>query len=133
METISDELFIEKKKEYDKIFPEKNEKETVKDLLFYRDQSRKLLAGICSVNKVCDGNPDRLCMGQKYGKAIGLGGAGQGSCSAAKDRQHGAREQAARAVTVFLKRENGWRKPARRGNNRSSSPYSCITLLRTEA
>lgn len=49
-----------------------------KDLIYYRRLSRKLLAGICDVNKVCDGDPRRLCMGQKYGKAIGFGGAGQG-------------------------------------------------------
>jgi rubredoxin len=38
----------------------------------YRERSREILSGICSVNKVCDGNPDRLCMGQKYGGAIGF-------------------------------------------------------------
>jgi rubredoxin len=44
----------------------------------YRDKSREILLGICSVNKVCDGLPERLCMGQKYGRAIEFGGAGQG-------------------------------------------------------
>ena len=49
-----------------------------KDLSFFRDEVRKVLLPVCSVNKVCDGNPDRVCQGQKYGKAIGFGGAGQG-------------------------------------------------------
>jgi hypothetical protein len=48
------------------------------DLNDYRDISRKQLKGICTVNKVCDGAPNRYCMGQKYGRAIGFGGAGQG-------------------------------------------------------
>ncbi len=49
-----------------------------KDLVNYRDSGRAKLVGICSVNKVCDGNPDRLCSGMKYGRPIGMGGAGQG-------------------------------------------------------
>ncbi|MDP2708570.1 MAG: alpha-hydroxy-acid oxidizing protein [bacterium] len=49
-----------------------------KDLVNYRDLGRAELAGVCAVNKVCDGNPDRLCMGMKYGRPIGMGGAGQG-------------------------------------------------------
>jgi isopentenyl diphosphate isomerase/L-lactate dehydrogenase-like FMN-dependent dehydrogenase len=36
------------------------------------------LKGICTVNKVCDGDPSRFCMGQRYGEAIGLGGVGKG-------------------------------------------------------
>ncbi len=43
-----------------------------------REKSQEHLMGICSVNKVCDGDPSRLCMGQKYGAPIGLGGVGKG-------------------------------------------------------
>jgi isopentenyl diphosphate isomerase/L-lactate dehydrogenase-like FMN-dependent dehydrogenase/rubredoxin len=43
-----------------------------------RAKATEKLTGICSVNKVCDGDPSRLCMGQKYGQPIGLGGAGKG-------------------------------------------------------
>lgn len=43
-----------------------------------RDNSRLKLKGICSVNKVCDGDPKRLCMGQKYGQPLGLGAVGKG-------------------------------------------------------
>ncbi len=47
-------------------------------LLSVRKNALKKLSGICSVNKICDGAPVRLCMGQKYGQPIGLGGAGKG-------------------------------------------------------
>jgi len=40
--------------------------------------SGERLRGICSVNKICDGSPERLCMGQTYGRPIGLGAAGKG-------------------------------------------------------
>ena len=53
-------------------------KNPVKDISYYRDIARKQLARVCAVNKVCDGDPDRLCQGMKYGKPIGFGGAGQG-------------------------------------------------------
>jgi isopentenyl diphosphate isomerase/L-lactate dehydrogenase-like FMN-dependent dehydrogenase/rubredoxin len=43
-----------------------------------RNNSRDKLRGICSVNKVCDGDPKRMCMGQKYGEPIGFGGVGKG-------------------------------------------------------
>lgn len=49
-----------------------------KDLIYYRSIARKQLSNICAVNKVCDGDPNRLCMGMKYGRPIGIGGAGQG-------------------------------------------------------
>ncbi len=50
----------------------------VKDLTYYRDIARRQLARVCAVNRVCDGHPDRLCQGMKYGRPIGFGGAGQG-------------------------------------------------------
>jgi len=75
---INEEKFLEKKTEYDKLFPLKTPDKQDKDILGYMSISRQQLAGICSVNKVCDGNPNRLCMGQNYGGSIGFGGAGQG-------------------------------------------------------
>ena len=79
LKEIDDDLFFEKKGNYDKLFPQKNsESIEKKDLTYYRDIAREKLAGVCAVNGVCDGNPDRLCQGQKYGKAIGFGGAGKG-------------------------------------------------------
>jgi isopentenyl diphosphate isomerase/L-lactate dehydrogenase-like FMN-dependent dehydrogenase len=55
---------------------EYNEKELT--LSQVREEARKRLKGICTVNKVCDGQPNRFCMGQSYGKSIGLGGVGKG-------------------------------------------------------
>lgn len=72
---IGEEEFNKKKPNYDKLNAPVEEK---KDILYYRDIARKRLSGMCAVNKVCDGNPDRMCMGMKYGRAIGFGGAGQG-------------------------------------------------------
>lgn len=57
-------------------FPEKDEID--KNMGYYRDRARGMLTGLCGVYPVCDGDPDHLCMGQKYGAPIGLGGAGQG-------------------------------------------------------
>ncbi|MBU4547768.1 MAG: rubredoxin, partial [Euryarchaeota archaeon] len=53
------------------------EETEIKDLTYYRDIARKLLTGFCGVYPVCDGDPDHICTGQKYGAPIGLGGAGQ--------------------------------------------------------
>jgi len=82
LKEITDKEFTNKKIAYDKVYPIRPEAEdkpvgerTVTD---FRDIAREHLSDICAVNKVCDGHPDRLCMGQKYGKAIGFGGAGQG-------------------------------------------------------
>jgi hypothetical protein len=50
----------------------------VKDLTYYRDIARKKLLGTCAVYKVCDGDPERVCQGMKFGKPVGFGGAGQG-------------------------------------------------------
>jgi isopentenyl diphosphate isomerase/L-lactate dehydrogenase-like FMN-dependent dehydrogenase/rubredoxin len=49
-----------------------------KDINYYRSIARKMLTGICGEYPVCDGRPDRLCTGQKFGASIGFGGAGQG-------------------------------------------------------
>jgi rubredoxin len=64
----------------DKTSTQSKEKQTEvkKNLSYFRKSAQEKLRGLCSVNKVCDGNPDRLCMGLKYGEPIGFGGAGQG-------------------------------------------------------
>jgi isopentenyl diphosphate isomerase/L-lactate dehydrogenase-like FMN-dependent dehydrogenase/rubredoxin len=74
---ISDEEFTEKRTTYEKSYPQKARR-PLSDITYYRDIARRQLARICAVNKVCDGNPDRLCMGMKYGRPIGFGGTGQG-------------------------------------------------------
>jgi len=44
-----------------------------------RNIAREKLKGICGVYKDCDGDPRRLCQGQSYGKALGIGGIGSGA------------------------------------------------------
>jgi len=44
----------------------------------YRDIAREKLMGNCSVNKICDGSPQQMCMGPKFGETMGFGGEGQG-------------------------------------------------------
>jgi isopentenyl diphosphate isomerase/L-lactate dehydrogenase-like FMN-dependent dehydrogenase/rubredoxin len=63
------------KKHIQSINKEKNEK---LNYIQIRNNSREKLQGICAVNVVCDGDPDRFCMGQSYGSHIGLGGVGKG-------------------------------------------------------
>ncbi len=50
------------------------------DLNEVRKNARERLkgTGTCAVYKVCDGHPDRLCQGLKYGDVPGMGGAGSG-------------------------------------------------------
>jgi isopentenyl diphosphate isomerase/L-lactate dehydrogenase-like FMN-dependent dehydrogenase len=48
------------------------------DLNEVRKNARDKLKGSCAVYKVCDGDPDRICMGLKYGDVPGMGGAGSG-------------------------------------------------------
>ncbi len=50
-----------------------------KDIDYYRDIAREKLRGLCGAYSICDGSRDRRCVGQKFGKPIGLGGAGQGN------------------------------------------------------
>lgn len=50
----------------------------VGDLEDVRKNARERMKGICGVYKVCDARQDRLCMGQKFGAPIGLGGTGKG-------------------------------------------------------
>jgi rubredoxin len=79
MKPVADEEYSKAKKKHDELKKSRTESKTVKkDLIFYRERARELLVNNCSVAKVCDGSPDRFCMGQKYGGPIGFGGAGQG-------------------------------------------------------
>ena len=48
-----------------------------------RDRARGKLKGICAVYPLCDGNSDRICQREAYGKPIGFGGAGSGAGFAA--------------------------------------------------
>jgi 4-hydroxymandelate oxidase len=48
------------------------------DLSEAREKAKEKMKGFCAVYKVCDGLPERLCQGIKYGKAIGMGGIGKG-------------------------------------------------------
>ena len=43
-----------------------------------RDLARKKMKGICAVYPFCDGNMDKICQRESYGKPIGLGGTGKG-------------------------------------------------------
>jgi len=43
-----------------------------------RDAARKKMKGICAAYPSCDGNFDKICQKEAYGKPIGLGGAGSG-------------------------------------------------------
>ncbi len=43
-----------------------------------RDIARKKLKGLCAAYPLCDGNFDKVCQKEAYGKPIGFGGAGQG-------------------------------------------------------
>ena len=72
LQQIRDDIFSLKKTAYTE---KQNE---IKDLNYYRDIARGMLTGFCGVFPVCDGKPDRICTGQKYGASIGMGGAGQG-------------------------------------------------------
>jgi len=77
LKEISDAEYAQARARYEKNYPLPTEK-SARDITFYRDIARKQLARVCAVNRVCDGDPDRLCQGMKYGKPIGFGGAGQG-------------------------------------------------------
>ncbi len=62
------------------------------DLTDAREKAKERLKGVCAVYKVCDGHPDRLCQGIKYGGALGMGGIGKGTTFTANiealDRLH---------------------------------------------
>jgi isopentenyl diphosphate isomerase/L-lactate dehydrogenase-like FMN-dependent dehydrogenase len=51
----------------------------IKTLEDVRNIAREKLKGICGVYKDCDGDPRRLCQGQSYGRALGIGGIGTGA------------------------------------------------------
>ncbi len=48
-----------------------------------RDKARERLMGVCAVYPHCDGDDERICNREAYGKAIGFGGAGMGRSFAA--------------------------------------------------
>jgi len=50
-----------------------------KTLEAVRDSARKKLKGICAAYPACDGNFDKICQKEAYGKPIGFGGAGAGN------------------------------------------------------
>jgi isopentenyl diphosphate isomerase/L-lactate dehydrogenase-like FMN-dependent dehydrogenase len=62
------------------------------DLTDVREKATERMKGFCAVYKVCDGRPDRLCQGIKYGKPLGMGGIGKGATFSANtealDRLH---------------------------------------------
>ena len=43
-----------------------------------RKNAKKKMKGICGVFGVCDGDPNRICQGNSYGKPLGFGGIGSG-------------------------------------------------------
>ncbi len=57
-----------------------------------REKAKERMKGFCAVYKVCDGLPERLCQGIRYGKPIGMGGIGKGASFTANiealDRLH---------------------------------------------
>ena len=72
LQEVRDEIFSLKMTAYTETQHE------TKDLNYYRSIARKMLTGICGEYPVCDGQSDRICVGQKFGASIGFGGAGQG-------------------------------------------------------
>lgn len=44
-----------------------------------RSKAREKLKGYCGVYRECDGLPSRMCQGNSYGAALGVGGIGTGS------------------------------------------------------
>ncbi len=72
LKKVSEDVFALKMEEY------LGKKDKTLDLEHYRNIARKMLTGTCGVYSVCDGQPNRLCSGQKFGAPIGMGGAGQG-------------------------------------------------------
>lgn len=72
LQQVSDEAFSFVSKPY------LENKEENWNLTYYRNRAREKLTNFCGVYPVCDGQPGRICIGQKYGASIGMGGAGQG-------------------------------------------------------
>ncbi|MFX1481576.1 MAG: alpha-hydroxy-acid oxidizing protein [Promethearchaeota archaeon] len=79
LQEISEDEFIQKSGKSQELVTKKITKPEEKNIEYYRAVARQLLVGLCSANKVCDGHPDRICMGQNYGDPIGFGAAGQGT------------------------------------------------------
>jgi isopentenyl diphosphate isomerase/L-lactate dehydrogenase-like FMN-dependent dehydrogenase/rubredoxin len=78
LQEISEDEFNQKSGKSQELASKRTAETTKKTLAYYRSIAREMLVGLCSENKVCDGHPDRTCMGQKYGAPLGFGAAGQG-------------------------------------------------------
>jgi isopentenyl diphosphate isomerase/L-lactate dehydrogenase-like FMN-dependent dehydrogenase len=50
-----------------------------RDVNYYRNIARRMLIGVCGEFAVCNGEPGRICVGQKFDDGPGMGGAGQGT------------------------------------------------------
>ncbi|MFW9811539.1 MAG: alpha-hydroxy-acid oxidizing protein [Candidatus Thorarchaeota archaeon] len=79
LQEITEEEFNQKSGKSQELVAKRKGEPEKKTLDYYRSIAREMLVGLCSENKVCDGHPDRTCMGQNYGAPIGFGGAGQGT------------------------------------------------------
>lgn len=55
------------------------EKELPRNPEDVRNRARTILKGFCAAYPACDGDFDKICQREAYGKPIGFGGAGQGS------------------------------------------------------
>jgi rubredoxin len=78
LQEISEDEFNQKSGKSQELVAKKTPDPKKKSIQHYRNIAREMLVGLCSENKVCDGHPDRTCMGQNYGAPIGFGAAGQG-------------------------------------------------------
>ncbi len=72
------------------------------DLTEVREIAKEKMKGVCGVYKVCDGLPERLCQGIKYGKAIGMGGIGKGESFAANVKALDRLKLKTRLITPHL-------------------------------
>ncbi|MHA1668829.1 MAG: hypothetical protein ACTSUR_09235 [Candidatus Heimdallarchaeaceae archaeon] len=45
----------------------------------HRKIAREKMKGFCGVYKSCDGEKNKICQGNSYGKPIGFGGVGSGA------------------------------------------------------
>jgi isopentenyl diphosphate isomerase/L-lactate dehydrogenase-like FMN-dependent dehydrogenase/rubredoxin len=80
LEIIPEEQIAKAKEKYEIYIKnqDKSDQQSTLTLSEVRKNALEKLKGICTVNKVCDGQPIRFCMGQKYGAPLGLGAAGKG-------------------------------------------------------
>ncbi|HTY47811.1 MAG TPA: alpha-hydroxy-acid oxidizing protein [Methanomassiliicoccales archaeon] len=77
MQAVSEDIYANKLEHYSKTSAALPGEVQKHDINYYRSVARKQLTGICGEYNVCNGGPDRMCYGQKFGAPIGFGGAGQ--------------------------------------------------------